>query len=184
MSDEVKSPDPVAGPEAGQPAGPRGKAGRGIRLALAVSVALNLAVAGLVVGMVWHGGPGGRGAMLRELGFGPFEGALRPEDREAMRGLLRSHLGDMRAARLRMAEDMAAILVALRAEPFAPEALSAAMARQADHLAESLGFGSAVLRDHLLSLDDRARHAFADRIEDRLRHGPGGAGPGPEDGAP
>lgn len=151
-----------------------GRPGRGLRLALALSVAVNLAVAGLVVGMIWHGGPGGRAMMLRDMGFGPFEGALRPEDRDALRGTLRGRLGEIRAARQEMQEDMGVILQALRAEPFDPDALGRAMDAQADHLNERLRFGSEVLRDHLLHLSDEERHHFADRIEDHMRPGPEG----------
>lgn len=151
-----------------------GRPGRGLRLALALSVAVNLAVAGLVVGMAWHGGPMGRGAMLRDMGFGPFEGALRPEDREALRGALRGRLGEIRQARQQMQEDIERILAALRAEPFDEAALAEAMAAQAANLNERLDFGSAMLRDHLLSLSAAERQGFADRMEHRLRGGPEG----------
>lgn len=158
------------------PAPPPGRPGRGLRWALALSVALNLAVAGVIAGLAWHGGPAGRSMMLRDMGFGPYEGAFRPEDREAMRGALRGKLGEIRAARQQMQEDMQRILQALRAEPFDPEALADAMASQANHLNERLSFGSAVVRDHLLRLTDEERHRFADRMEGHMRRGSEGRG--------
>jgi Heavy-metal resistance len=173
MSEQGQIPEPQKPDASKVPA----RAGRGLRLALALSVALNLGVAGLVAGFAWHGGPGGRGEMLRELGFGPFEGGLRPEDRLAMRSALRSHLGEIRAARRQMGEDISAILAALRADPFSSEALTQAMAVQAGHMGDRLAFGSDMLRDHLLSLDDAARHDFAARMEAQLHRGPDG----PED---
>lgn len=157
------------------PPGPR-SANRGIRIALAVSVALNLAVAGLVAGIVLTGGPGRHGEfMVRDMGFGPFDSALRPQDREALRSAIRERLGDIGAARERMQEDVSGVLAALKAEPFDPAALTAAMGRQSDHLGERLKFGSTLIRDYLLTLSDADRRDLAERLEDRLRRGRGGS---------
>lgn len=150
-------------------------AGRGVKVALAVSVALNLAVAGLVAGLAFHGGPGGRGEMMvRDMGFGPFDEALLPEDRDALRKVIRDRFGDIRAARQAMQTDVEAIILALKADPFVPAGLSAALAAQAEHLGERLEFGSGVIGDYLLAMPDAARSTFADRLEERLRRGPGG----------
>jgi hypothetical protein len=51
---------------------------RGVKIALALSVALNLAVAGLAVG-AWLSDDGPRRGMPRDLGFGPFSEALDPK---------------------------------------------------------------------------------------------------------
>ena len=149
-----------------------GTPNRGLKLALAVSVALNLAVAGLVGGIALHGGPGQRGAMMvRNMGFGPFDDALLPEDRESLRKSIQARFGDIRAARQLMQADGLAVLSALKAEPFDPAALGQALDAQADHLGERLKFGSAMIRDHLLTLPEAARLALADRLEQRTRHG-------------
>lgn len=174
--------NPTGQPPIAPPAAPPPRGGRGLKIALAISVALNLAVAGLVTGIVLHGGPGGRGDMVRDLGFGPFEGALSSEDREALRKVVRDRFGDIRAARRQMQEDVQALLAALTAEPFDPARLTAAMAAQAEHLGDRLEFGSEVLRDHLLSLSDEDRRAFAARLEERMRHGRDGDGPGEGEG--
>jgi hypothetical protein len=79
--------------------------------------------------------------------------------------------GDIRVARRQMQADGANILAALRAEPFDPAALAAAIDAQAGHLGERLKFGSDVIRDHILGLSPEARAAFADRLERRMRHG-------------
>ncbi len=145
---------------------------RGLKIALAVSVALNLGIAGLIGGIAWHGGPGGRGDMMvRDFGFGPFNDALSPEDRQALRQSVMDRAGDIREARRQMQADGANILAALRAEPFDPAALAAAIDAQAGHLGERLKFGSDVIRDHILGLSPEARAAFADRLERRMRHG-------------
>jgi len=151
---------------------------RGLKIALAVSVALNLGVAGLIGGIAWHGGPGSRGDMMvRDFGFGPFNDALLPEDRQALRQTILDRAGDIREARQQMQLDGANILAALRAEPFDPDGLGAALDGQARHIGERLQFGSDVIRDYILSLSPEARAAFADRLERRMRHGQDGNRP-------
>jgi uncharacterized membrane protein len=145
---------------------------RGLKIAFAVSVAMNLAVAGLVGGMALHGGPGQRGeGFVRDMGFGPFDGALSPEDRESLRKTIQGRSGDIGTARNHMQADALAILSAMKATPFDPATLSAALEAQAAHLGERLKFGSAIMRDYLLALPEDARRAFADRLEQRMRHG-------------
>jgi uncharacterized membrane protein len=145
---------------------------RVLKITLAVSVALNLAVLGLIGGLALHGGPGPRGDMMvRDFGFGPFDGALLPEDREALRKRIQDRVGDVRAARQLMQADGTAILSALRADPFNEKSLADALDLQAQHLDDRLKFGSGVIREFLLSLPPEGRTAFADRLEQRLRHG-------------
>ena len=145
---------------------------RGLKIALAVSVALNLAVVGLIAGAALHGGPGGRGDMMvRDFGFGPFEDALQPDDRAALRNAIKGRMGDVRAARHQMHQDGTAILAALRAEPFDAATLAAALNAQATNIGDRLKFGSEVIRDFVLGLSPEARSAFADRLEQRMRRG-------------
>lgn len=146
---------------------------RGWRVVLAVSLALNLGVAGIIGGMILHGGPGRHGDMVRELGFGPFTEAMRPEDRAALRARFLQKAPDLRAERQEMQADAGALLAALRATPFDAAALEQAMQTQTQHLADRLDLGRALLQEFLVSLSPEARFAFADRLEERLRHGPG-----------
>jgi hypothetical protein len=46
------------------------------------------------------------------------------------------------------------------------------MRAQQDHLAARLALGSDAMRDFLVSLSAQDRLAFADRLEERLLHGP------------
>lgn len=148
-----------------------GSSGKGLRIALAVSVALNLAVAGVVVGaMVKHDGPAGR-MEGRDLGFGPFTEALTPEQRATLRRAYIAKMPDLRAARQEMRADQRTLLANLRADPFDPAALSAVLASQSQRATGQLAVGQGLLRDLLLSMDAQARHGFADRLEERLKKG-------------
>lgn len=155
------------------------RAGKGLRLALGISLALNLAVLGLGIGMVLHGGPDRRGDMVRELSFGPFTDALRPEDRKALRDRFLATTPDFAAERARMTADSQAILAALRAEPFDAAALGTALAAMQAHVTERMATGTGILVDFLTAMSPADRQAFADRLEAALRHGGrGGMGGG------
>lgn len=155
-------------------AAPAGKpAGKGLRIALAVSVALNLLIVGVVAGaMLREGGP--RGRMMGELDFGPFAEALTGEDRAALRRAFVERAPDMRDMRRQMRADFQGLLAALRAEPFDAAALRAAMAGQAERMAERLQLGQELMVERLEAMSPEARAQFADRLEERLRHGPRG----------
>lgn len=134
------------------------------------SLALNLLVAGLAVGAWVKGPPGMRDG--RDLGFGIFDEAFRPEDRMALRDAVRERAGDLKAARGQMAQDLTAVAAALRAEPFDPAALQAALATQQEHLTARLRIGSEVIGDYLSGLGPEDRAAFAERLEARAKRGP------------
>lgn len=138
---------------------------------LIASLGVNLCVAGLAVGAYLHGGPGGRGDLVRDIGFGPYDGSLRPEDRAALKAALRAKSGDLMDARAAMIVDSQAVLMALRAEPFDPPALSAAMAAQLDHLGARMTLGTDTMRDYLAALPDKDRLAFAARLDQHLQRG-------------
>ena len=161
MSD-LQTPTPVQEPAS--------KTSKGLRWALAASLAVNLAVAGLVIGARFHhdGPPGG---FARELNFGAFTEALSREDRDLLRAAVIAKAPDMRAARRQMRADMAAVLTALRAEPFDATALETALTVQNQRMASQLELGQSLLREFLLKMSPEARSTFADRLEDRLRKG-------------
>jgi Spy/CpxP family protein refolding chaperone len=147
---------------------PRGK---GLRIALAVSVALNLAVLGMATGAWLHGGPMGGRDGVRELGFGPFTEALDRQQRATLRQAFFAKAPDFRNARKQMRLDTQALLTALRADPFDPGALSAILENQRQRVAAQLNLGQNLMRDLLVSMTPEARLAFADRLEARLSHG-------------
>lgn len=140
------------------------------RLAFFLSAAVNLMIVGVVVGAVMRGPPKGF-EMVRDLGFGPYSAALSEEDRKELRKAFRALFPDPKAVRRLMRDDLDAVLQALRADPFQPEILEAALARQKQRLREKLDQGQDLLRDRLVAMSVAERREFADRLEASLLRG-------------
>lgn len=142
---------------------------RGVKIALAVSVALNLAVAGLAAGAWLRDGP--HGGMPRDMSFGPFSEALDDADRKSIRRSLLERVGEFREQRKAAKAEFEALLVALRAEPFEPAAMQAALAAIEARNSERLELGRTLIETRLIEMSPEARRAFADRLEKGLRRG-------------
>lgn len=164
---DAPTPPPVPGPTASAPA-PSGS--RWLKLALVASVALNLAVAGLVLG-AWLG-DGPRKGMPRDLSFGPFSEALSDKDRRALRRDLLGRLGEFRTAREAARAEFADLLTALRADPFDPDALKMALAAIETRTADRLELGRSLIETRLVEMSAAERQAFADRLERGLQRRP------------
>ncbi len=138
-----------------------------IKVLLAISLALNLGVAGLAAGAMLRSHDGPRGE--HDFGLGPIGDALTREDRKALRqAFVTAHpdLGRRGMAALRA--DFDPLLVALRADPFDPAALETALRVMADRNAERLETGRRVIADYLTAMSPAARAEFADRLEEVL----------------
>lgn len=141
---------------------------RGVKIALALSVALNLAVAGLAVG-AWLGDGPHRG-MPRDMSFGPFSEALDDDDRRAIRKTLMARLGEFREQRDAARAEFDTLLGALRADPFDAAALKAALAALEARNAERLELGRSLIETRLIEMTPEERAEFADRLEKGLKH--------------
>jgi uncharacterized membrane protein len=157
------------GPETTTPPIPPTASGgpRWIKVALAVSVALNLAVAGLAAGAWLREGPG-RG-MPRDMSFGPFTEALSDGDRKELRQALGDRAPGFREARREMRADFDLLLATLRADPFDPTAAEAALAGITRRATDRLDLGRELLAGRILAMTDAERQAFADRLERGLK---------------
>ncbi|NDV00418.1 periplasmic heavy metal sensor [Pseudoroseicyclus tamaricis] len=142
------------------------------RAVLVVSLAFNLLIVGLAVGMMMGGRVGPGRPPPVELSIGPVVRALSDEDRRA----LRSEIGEglRRAGVLsRDADALDALVAAVGAEPFDPEAVRAVLLRQ-----EELALrGGEVAREALVSRIAEAtpadRAAFAERLAREVERRPG-----------
>lgn len=144
------------------------RSGRGVKIALAISVALNLAVAGMVAG-AFLSGDGPHKGMPRDLGFGPFSEALSPEDRRALRKAFMDKAPDFHATRDASRAEFEALLATLRATPFDPAALTVALTAIQTRNADRLDLGRSLIETRLAQMSDADRLAFADRLEHGLR---------------
>jgi uncharacterized membrane protein len=145
---------------------------KGLRIALGISVALNLLVAGLVVGALLRDGDP-RARMVRDLDFGPFTEALSERDREALRREFVARAPDLRDMRRAMRDDLETVLTVLRSEPFDAAALAVVLDNQDGRMARRVELGQELLLERLGAMTPDERAAFADRLERRLRRGGG-----------
>lgn len=148
-----------------------GKTGsnRKLKILLAVSLALNLGIAGLVGGVMLRDGPPRGG---KDFGLGPLSEALSHEDRKALRKSFVERHPDIRGDRKEMQAEFAAVVAALRAEPFDPAALDQALAAVAARNQTLLDSGRLLVAERLKAMTAEERAAFAERLEKRIRKGP------------
>lgn len=150
---------------------PPAKAGRWVKILLAVSLALNLAVVGVVVGAALKSRnfDGGRAPDVRELNFGPFTGAL---NRAQRRALLQGFVADqppLREMRDLIRAEFQLVLDAVRAQPFDPAAFQEALAGQSRSTIARLEAGRKALEAVIIAMSPQDRAAYADRLEDGLQ---------------
>ena len=138
------------------------------RVVLVLSLAMNLAVVGLVVGAGVSGRFGDRPPRSFDFGLGPAARALEPRERRQI-GLALRRDGSLRDVDLR--GNAAAMVNALRADPFDPDLLRDLMATQNDHIGQLQRAGQSALVDQITAMSPDRRAAFADRLQEELSRG-------------
>ena len=142
-----------------------GGTGRGVKIALILSLGLNLAVLGIVGGAIiahgWRDDP----RRVRDVGFGPYTEALSSEDRAELRKAFLKSAPDFRQRREEIRADMAALANAIRATPYDRAAVETVMETQSGRIEERLTLGRSLLLDRLDAMSPEARAAMADRLE-------------------
>lgn len=146
----------------------RSGGGRRLKIALAVSLAFNLCILGVIGGVMLRDGPPQRG---RDFGLGPLSEALGREDRKALRDAFVARHPDIRGDRRAMRAEFDVLVAALRAEPFDPAALDEALAAIAVRNQALLDTGRELVAERLKAMDAAARAAFADRLEKHVGQG-------------
>lgn len=170
------TPQP-APPEAPRAPAPPPPGGRAVRVVLALSLALNLLVAGMVLGAFVTGGWGGGGPGERAGRVSPaasaFVGALEPEQRRALGRALAAERELLRATRREMRARAEEALRLLRSDPFDAAAFAALLADQRAAQARRQQLGERLLVERLSAMNAAERAAYADRLADALRRGAG-----------
>lgn len=144
-----------------------------VKIALAVSLALNLAVIGLISGAVLGGDrsrDGGVGSpALRALGLGPFERALSRADRAELRGRIEGSGVALREERRAIGRALRAVEAALRDEPFDRGAVEEAFARSRGLIVSLQETGHGALLDQIETMSLAERDALADGLAHAMR---------------
>ena len=141
------------------------------KVLLALSLTLNLAVIGMVLGAHYRDGrdamrfPPPERTALRDTGVGPFFDAMSREQRGRMGQALRDRAGGVGPDRAALAEDLRAMVSAIKAEPYDPAALEAVMAAQQARVMQRVDAGRGVLLAEIAAMSPAERAAFADRLE-------------------
>lgn len=147
--------------------------GRGVRIALFVSLAFNLLILGLVGGAVFDNrgniGPRADLGPAMEAGMVPFGQAMTKPQRREFVGELEKRNGDLRANRGRVREQMATLIGAISAVPFDPDALEQAFFLAQQTLGERQRISAEVLVERIAAMSDDERAAFVERLEKSLR---------------
>ncbi|MEJ6394353.1 periplasmic heavy metal sensor [Gymnodinialimonas sp. 2305UL16-5] len=145
---------------------------RGLKIALAVSLALNLAIVGLAAGFALnYGGPKEGGPpRLAAMGLGPFALALSREDREALRDRVASDGGEiLHAERREIGHALRDVEQALLANPFERDAVEAALARSRRAAEAMQASGHGALLDYVEEMSPAERAELAENLRRMLR---------------
>ena len=138
---------------------------RGVKIVLAMSLAINLLIAGAVGGAFLGGRPEGgmrdRAEAARILGLGPLATALDRRDRAAGISAAGADRAAMRAERQRLVE-------AARADPFDRAEAEAALERQRAIVSGLQDRGYGALLDYLETMPAEDRAVFADSLQHML----------------
>lgn len=141
-----------------------------LKAVLFASLALNLAVAGLVIGAVLRFGPfdGPRPPRL-DMVVGPYTHALSMRDKRAIGMALREEYRAARPSRAQMRAEFSRMLEALRSSPYDGARVAAILERQVQAGMERQALGQRLLLERLETMTLQDRAAFADRLEEGLK---------------
>lgn len=138
---------------------------------LVVSLALNLLIAGAVVGALISGGKWRHHGPLRlEAMGGPLTRALSQEDRRAIGHEIRDTYRRDGTSRARHREEIERLVEVIRATPFDRAAVEDRLARIRGMFLERLTLGQTLLLDRLEAMSDDERAAYADRLMEKRKH--------------
>lgn len=138
------------------------------RIILVLSLALNIAIVGMVAGFVLRNGKAGppRGF---DLSLGPIGQALDRKDRRAISNALRRHPELRPQRRGQVFAGMDALINAVEAQPFDPDAVRAALQIPLARLQAVQNVAQDALIEQIEEMSDAQRAAFAERLRSAPR---------------
>lgn len=157
------------------PKAPRPGARRWVKIVLAVSLTLNLAVIGLIAGAGvkhWRDDDHRRPVRSDVTSFGPYTRALPEEARARMRAAYRDKSGDLGRARKDLRQDFESLRAALEAVPYDEAAVVAIMDRQRGRIDTQVLVVRRLFLDEVAAMSDDERAALARNLKKVLRRGP------------
>lgn len=158
---------------------PKPRMARRLKIVLGLSLALNLLFVGLIAGAAYrHGGKGGPAGASLQGYAAPYMRALPREKRRAFRHAMQQ--GDAlpdRAVRRGFYTD---VLAGLRADRFDAGAVAAAMTRQREVVVGVQEAAQAAWVTLVSQMSRAERLAYAEALEERLKHGHRRRGSGKE----
>ncbi|GGE59766.1 periplasmic heavy metal sensor [Actibacterium pelagium] len=156
---------------------PRSSRRSWLRIALLISLILNLLFVGLVLGAA-----AGKRRVDANIGLpdervlsqlGPYGRALPAEHRKALAEELRPKPGDARKTRKELRDGFQQYLTLLRAETFDVQAVSDLLTAQQKLVSGRATAGREALLQRLAGMSAEDRKAYADSLQKVLRRGPG-----------
>lgn len=137
-----------------------------------LSLALNVAILGVVVGATWRSHDDGRRppALNRDIGS-LYLRALGHEHRRELGRKMRPSGKKGKAERAEIAQGFVQAIAVLRAEPFDSDALEQIMQDHSQRSETRMQEAREILLDHLISIGPDERAAYADRLEKALKGG-------------
>jgi uncharacterized membrane protein len=156
--------DPQPGPGT-----PKRKSGRGLKIALAVSLAFNLLVVGVVAGAVLGRSGPDEAPTIRVLGLGPFAWVLPRDARDDVRRRIEADIQGLRRNRAEIGRSLLTVRRALLSEPFDRQAASRALSTSRSAATALQAQGHTALLDTLEQMSAEDRTVVADRLERTLR---------------
>ncbi|SPF78084.1 periplasmic heavy metal sensor [Pseudoprimorskyibacter insulae] len=140
-----------------------------LRLVLISSLALNLAVIGLVVGFAAVGRNGAHLPPPPRDAAAPYTKSLdMGQKRDLWKRMQREFEGE-RPRRTALVGEYREAVEMLRSSPFDPAAFQELMLRQSTRANNRLVAGQRALAEHIAQMSDADRRAYADRLEAELK---------------
>ena len=140
-----------------------------LRAVLFASLALNLAVVGVVAGAIWRHGDDDnrRGARADRVSLAYIR-ALSDADKRAIRDTMRAQMPDRADRRAQVRDSFAPVLGALRQDTVDRDVLAGLFQAQFTQAEEGQRLARGVMLDRLAAMPAPERRAFADRVEQEL----------------